>query len=82
MRQTRAVVLSRRPSGVDDTDCFALVDLPVPELAVGEVLVRAAAVSVDPSMIPRLTTATYAPAFDIGEPIESRGKIGKAVVYL
>ena len=74
----RAVVLSRRPSGVEDTDCFDLVDRPLRELAAGEVLVRATAVSADPSMIPRLATATYAPAFEIGAPIESRG-VGQVV---
>ena len=78
MTANRAVVLSRRPSGVDDLGCFDLVDRPVPALEAGEVLVRATAISVDPSMIPRLVTATYAPAFEIGAPIESRG-VGKVV---
>ncbi|MFO6454527.1 MULTISPECIES: NADP-dependent oxidoreductase [unclassified Aeromicrobium] len=69
---SRAVVLSRRPSAVDDLECFDLVDRPVRALADGEVLVRVTTISVDPSMIPRLVTATYAPAFEIGAPIESR----------
>jgi NADPH-dependent curcumin reductase CurA len=68
----REVVLTRRPSGRPTADCFDVIDRPVPGLTAGCLLMRAAAISVDPSMIPRLTVATYAPAFQLGTAIEAR----------
>ena len=68
----REVVLTRRPSGRPTADCFDVIDRPVPGLTAGCLLMRAAAISVDPSMIPRLTVATYAPAFQLDTAIEAR----------
>ncbi|WP_354697775.1 Putative NADP-dependent oxidoreductase YfmJ [Paraconexibacter sp. AEG42_29] len=69
---SREVQLVRRPSGELDESLFAVVERPVPELRDGEVLVRSVAISVDPSMIPRLKVATYAPRFALDEAIDAR----------
>jgi NADPH-dependent curcumin reductase CurA len=74
----REVVLTRRPSGRPTAGCFDVIDRPVPGLTAGCLLMRAAAISVDPSMIPRLTVATYAPAFQLGTAIEARA-VGQVV---
>jgi NADPH-dependent curcumin reductase CurA len=74
----RELVLSRRPQGRIEPECFTLVSRQLPALAPGQLLLRADCFSVDPSMIPRLSVATYAPAFDLGAPIEARA-VGEVV---
>jgi hypothetical protein len=66
------------PGGRPTADCFDTIDRPVPDLPAGYLLMRSAAISVDPSMIPRLTLATYAPAFQLGQAIEARA-VGQVV---
>jgi NADPH-dependent curcumin reductase CurA len=66
------------PGGRPTADCFDTIDRPVPDLPAGYLLMRSAAISVDPSMIPRLTVATYAPAFQLGQAIEARA-VGQVV---
>jgi NADPH-dependent curcumin reductase CurA len=76
--KAREVVLARRPPGRPDASCFDITDRPVPDLPAGSLLMRSAAISVDPSMIPRLQVATYAPAFPLGAVIEARA-VGQVV---
>jgi NADPH-dependent curcumin reductase CurA len=70
--------LSRRPQGRIDPECFTLVERELPVLAPGQLLVRADCFSVDPSMIPRLSADTYAPAFELGASVEARA-VGRVV---
>lgn len=68
----RELLLSRRPRGRIKPECFTLVERELPALRPGQLLIRADYFSVDPSMIPRLSADTYAPAFDLGVPVEAR----------
>jgi NADPH-dependent curcumin reductase CurA len=72
MVTARELVLSRRPQGRIEPDCFTLVERQLPALSPGQLLVRADCFSVDPSMIPRMSAGTYAPAFDLGVTVEAR----------
>ena len=51
------VVLARRPAGRVTTDCFGLVERPVPDPGPGEVLVRHLYLSVDPYLRGRMDGA-------------------------
>lgn len=75
---SREVQLVRRPTGVVDETLFRVVDVDVPAPQDGELLVRSVALSADPSMIPRLSVDTYAPAFGLGRAVESRA-VGQVV---
>jgi len=72
MVTARELVLSRRPEGRIDPGCFTLVQRKLPALSPGQLQVRADCFSVDPSMIPRLSADTYAPAFGLGAAVEAR----------
>ena len=72
MVTARELVLSRRPQGRIGPECFTLAERELPALAPGQLLVRADCFSVDPSMIPRLSADTYAPAFELGVAVEAR----------
>jgi NADPH-dependent curcumin reductase CurA len=72
MVTARELVLSRRPEGRIDRGCFTLVQRKLPALSPGQLHVRADCFSVDPSMIPRLSADTYAPAFGLGVAVEAR----------
>ncbi|WP_211188801.1 NADP-dependent oxidoreductase [Gordonia asplenii] len=74
----REVVLERRPARRGDFDCFDVVERRVPDPLPGQVVIASTALSVDPSMIPRLTADTYAPKFTLGRVIESRA-VGRVV---
>jgi NADPH-dependent curcumin reductase CurA len=74
----RELVLSRRPRGRIEPDCFTLAERELPALSPGQLLVRAHCFSVDPSMIPRLSVDTYAPAFELGVAVEARA-VGQVV---
>lgn len=63
----RQFVLARRPSGIPVDADFSLIESPLPVPAVGEVLLRARYLSVDPYMRGRMNAAkSYAPAVEIG----------------
>jgi NADPH-dependent curcumin reductase CurA len=72
-RTTRAVVLVSRPGerGPAPAD-FRVEEIPIPELAPGQVLVRNSYMSVDPSMRGRLeqTEKHYTTNFGLGEPLD------------
>lgn len=74
----RALVLTRRPESGHDLECFEVRTIPLPELRPGEILVRSTELSVDPSMILRLRMDTYAPAFELGQPVEGRA-VGEVI---
>jgi len=78
MVTTREVVLCRRPRGRIEPECFTLVERELPAVTAGQLLVRADCFSVDPSMIPRLSVDTYAPAFALGVAVEARA-VGQVV---
>ena len=57
----------------------ALVEVPVPELAAGEVLVRNAYLSVDPYMRGRMDDVlSYAPPYEVGQAMDG-GAVGEVV---
>ncbi len=78
MVTVRELVLARRPQGPIEPGCFTLVERELPALSRGQVLVRADCFSVDPSMIPRFSVDTYAPAFELGVAVEARA-VGQVV---
>ena len=60
-------------------DDFELVQVPIPEIAAGEILVQNLYMSVDPYMRGRMQDrASYVPPFQIGRPLEG-GCVGKVV---
>ena len=77
---TRVVVLRNRPEGDPSPGDFTLEERPLPDLAEGEVLVRNAFMSVDPSMRGRLGTSEmhYTTNFVVGEPLDGSA-IGRVV---
>ncbi|WP_239373424.1 NADP-dependent oxidoreductase [Frankia sp. Cj5] len=72
-RHTRVVTLARRPGpGGPAPEDFTLTERAVPELGAGQLLVRNAFMSVDPSMRGRLeeTEKHYTTNFAVGEPLD------------
>src|SRR5919107_568250 len=69
---TRVVTLARRPGGSPSPEDFALEERAVPGLSDGQLLVRNAFMSVDPSMRGRLeeTEKHYTTNFRVGEPLD------------
>ena len=79
MATSREIHLAARPNGVPQPTDFALVEVDVPEPADGEVLIRNAYMSVDPSMRPRMNDVkSYLPPFQVGE-VMSGGAVGQVV---
>ena len=79
MATSREIHLAARPHGVPQPTDFALVEVDVPEPAEGEVLIRNAFMSVDPSMRPRMNDVkSYLPPFQVGE-VMSGGAVGQVV---
>ena len=79
MATSREIHLAARPHGVPQPTDFALVEVEVPEPADGEVLIRNAYMSVDPSMRPRMNDVkSYLPPFQVGE-VMSGGAVGQVV---
>lgn len=74
---TRAITLASRPSGRPTEANFELVELPLPALEDGQVLVRNVWMSVDPYMRGRMNDVkSYVPPFQVGQPLEG-GAIGR-----
>ena len=68
----REVRLVRRPTGVPDAGCFALIDVPIPEPAAGEALVKVLYLSLDPALRPRMNaTSDYAGAVPLDTAVPS-----------
>ncbi len=76
---TRQVRLVSRPSGWPTPDDFELVEIDIPTLRPGQVLVRNSVMSVDPYMRGRMNdTKSYVPPFALGEPLDG-GAVGEVV---
>ncbi|NTW42222.1 MAG: NADP-dependent oxidoreductase, partial [Cellulomonadaceae bacterium] len=79
MTTTRQIHLASRPTGWPTADNFRLVEVGLPELADGQVLVRNTAMSVDPYMRGRMNDVkSYVPPFQIGAPLDG-GAVGEVV---
>ena len=71
--QNRQVLLRQRPKGMPTTADFEIADMPLPDPAEGEVLVRGIYLSLDPYMRGRISGArSYAKPVDIGAVMEGR----------
>ena len=75
----RAWALKQRPQGMPVHDNFDLLELPLADLADGEVRVRNEWLSVDPYMRGRMNDVkSYFPPFQLGEPMDG-GAVGRVV---
>ncbi|MGY1690239.1 NADP-dependent oxidoreductase [Geodermatophilus sp. SYSU D01105] len=76
---TREWHLAARPHGEPTPEDFRLVEVPVPDPAEGQVVVRMVAMSVDPYMRGRMrSTPSYAPPWEVGEVMRG-GAVGRVV---
>jgi NADPH-dependent curcumin reductase CurA len=76
---TRQIRLVSRPKGWPTQDDFELVEVDIPPLGPGQVLVRNSVMSVDPYMRGRMNeTRSYIPPFELGEPLEG-GAVGEVL---
>jgi len=75
----REVRLAARPQGWPTLETFELAEVPVPEPADGQVLVRNIYMSVDPYMRGRMNAAkSYAPPYQVGKAMYG-GAVGQVV---
>lgn len=78
-RTTRQWRLARRPTGTPTHDDFDLVEVDLPDLEAGQVLVENLVMSVDPYMRGRMRAAkSYAPPWEVGEAMQA-GTVGRVV---
>jgi NADPH-dependent curcumin reductase CurA len=78
-KMSMEIHLKRRPDGMPEESDFELVEVPVPEIDEGEVLVHNIYLSVDPYMRGRMAGfKTYVSPFQVGEPM-SGGCVGQVV---
>jgi len=76
---TREIRLASRPRGAPAPENFELAEVPLPEPAEGEVLVRNSYLSVDPYMRGRMRDVkSYIPPFRVGEVLEG-GAVGQVI---
>jgi NADPH-dependent curcumin reductase CurA len=76
---TREWHLAARPHGEPTPADFRLVEVPVPEPAEGQVVVRNVVMSVDPYMRGRMRSGpSYAPPWEVGEVMRG-GAVGRVV---
>jgi NADPH-dependent curcumin reductase CurA len=76
---SREIHLKHRPVGLPRESDFGLAEVPIPEPAAGEVLVRNLYLSVDPYMRGRMADrASYVAPFPLGQPMEG-GCVGQVV---
>nr|WP_199506416.1 NADP-dependent oxidoreductase [Geodermatophilus sp. TF02-6] len=76
---TREWHLAARPHGEPTPEDFRLVEVPVPEPAEGQVVVRMVVMSVDPYMRGRMRPEpSYAPPWEVGEVMRG-GAVGRVV---
>jgi NADPH-dependent curcumin reductase CurA len=79
---TEQIVLASRPKGLPVSDDFRMMQVELPELKPGEILLKGLYYSVDPYMRGRMNDAkSYAPPFEIDKPIYG-GVIGKVMESL
>jgi NADPH-dependent curcumin reductase CurA len=79
-RASREIRLVARPQGFPSEDLFELGEVPVPEPADGQVVIRNAYFSVDPYMRPRMNDVrSYVAPFTLGEAMTG-GAVGRIEV--
>ena len=79
MTTSREIHLAARPHGMPQPSDFALVEVDVRGPGDGEVLIRNAYMSVDPSMRARMNDVkSYVPSYEVGE-VMSGGAVGQIV---
>ncbi|MFT9846910.1 NADP-dependent oxidoreductase [Aneurinibacillus sp. REN35] len=79
MEQNQKILLASRPSGMPTKDNFTFTDAPIPQLGVGQVLVRTLYLSVDPYMRGRMSDRkSYVPPYPVNEVITG-GIVGEIV---
>lgn len=67
---TKQIALAARPKGLPDEGTFTMREIALPELAQGQVLLRALYISVDPYMRGRMNEGkSYVPPYTLGEAI-------------
>lgn len=76
---TREIHLASRPHGEPTAENFSLAEVPLPDLADGEILVRNTAMSVDPYMRGRMNDAkSYVAPFEVGAALDG-GAVGVVI---
>jgi NADPH-dependent curcumin reductase CurA len=76
---SREFRLASRPEGFPTRENFDLAEVPVPELADGQLLVRNLVMSVDPYMRGRMNAAkSYVAPYEVGKALEG-GAVGEVV---
>lgn len=76
---SREIRLKSRPVGLPTAENFELVDVPLPDPAPGQILVRNLYMSVDPYMRGRMNDArSYTPPFQVGEALTG-GAVGEVI---
>jgi NADPH-dependent curcumin reductase CurA len=74
---SREIRLVARPQGLPGEDLFEIAEIPIPEPAEGQLVVRNAYFSVDPYMRPRMNDVrSYVAPFTLGEPMTG-GAVGR-----
>ena len=77
--KSREIHLASRPEGWPTDENFRLMDVPVPELEDGQILVRNTYMSVDPYMRGRMNDVkSYVPPFALDAPLEG-GAVGEVL---
>ena len=77
---SREIRLKNRPVGMPSEDDFELVEVEIPELGEGEILVRNIYMSVDPYMRGRMNEGkSYIAPFELHKPLEG-GCVGRVVI--
>lgn len=75
----RKIYFKSRPVGMPDESNFEMIEVKMPEIIEGEVLIRTIYLSVDPYMRGRMSDAkSYAEPYKVGEPFKG-GIVGKVV---
>src|SRR5690606_4592372 len=78
----KAIVLRERPVGKPTLDNFEIIEEEKPSIKEGEMLLKAAYVSVDPYLRGRMTDAkSYVPPFELNKPLQS-GLVAEVVESL
>lgn len=79
MENNQQILLASRPSGMPTKENFAFKEAPIPEIGVGEVLIRTLYLSVDPYMRGRMSDRkSYVPPFPLNEIIVG-GIVGEII---
>lgn len=74
MERNRRITLLRRPVGLPADEDFAVEEVPVPELAEGEALMRTTHLSIDPTVRTWISDArSYFPPVELGEVVRCPG---------